>query len=225
MNSPIIECLSVSKHYVNKNHVIKAVDKVSVQINKHEFVVIKGRSGAGKSTLMNLISALDRPTQGKVIMDNTDINSLSNRMISNILAQQVGIVFQSFNLLPTYTIFENLEIALLPTIIDKEHRDQTIMSVLQQLQLIDKIYFLPYELSVGQQQKVAIARTLIKNPSIIFADEPTGSVDQQTAQQISAHLLKLNKEHGVTIIVSTHGNYFTDGVDRIIHMENGRLIN
>lgn len=224
MSSPIIKCISLSKYFTGRNQTTKAVDDVNLEINKNEFVLLKGRSGAGKSTLINLMCGLDKPTHGKVTIENEDIDSLSNQEISKLLANKIGIIFQNFNLLPTYTVFENIEIALEPSGNIREKYKEIIIPLLKQLELEDKINFLPSELSVGQQQKVAIARTLAKNPTIIFADEPTGSIDEETAKEIVQHLLFLKNERNVTLIVSTHGNFLDNYADRIIVMEKGKII-
>ena len=137
-----------------------------------------------------------------------------------MLANKIGIIFQNFYLLPTYSVFENIDIALNP---GSNHREQIIMPLLEQLELKDKVNFLPYELSLGQQQKVAIARTLAKDPSIIFADEPTGSVDDETAKEIIQHILFLKNEKKVTLIVTSHGSSFDDYADRIVFMQAGKI--
>jgi len=220
MNSPIIESISLSKYYTGRSQTIKAVDDVSLSINRNEFILIKGRSGSGKSTLISLLSGLDKPTHGKVLIENENIENLSNQVLSKLLANKIGIIFQNFNLLPTYSVFENIDIALNP---GSNHREQIIMPLLEQLELKDKVNFLPYELSLGQQQKVAIARTLAKDPSIIFADEPTGSVDDETAKEIIQHLLFLKNEKKVTLIVTSHGSSFDDYADRIVFMQAGKI--
>ena len=224
MNSPIIKCISLSKYYISRNQTTKAVDDVNLEINKNEFVLLKGRSGAGKSTLISLMCGLDKPTHGNVTIENENIDNLSNQEISKMLANNIGIIFQNFNLLPTYTVFENIEIALEPGGNGREKTKEIILPLLKQLELEDKINFLPSELSVGQQQKVAIARTLAKNPNIIFADEPTGSIDDETAKEIVQHLLFLKNERNVTLIVSTHGNFLDNFADRIVVMEKGKII-
>lgn len=218
-----IECISLSKQYTRNKQIVTAVDDVNLGIKQHEMVILKGRSGAGKSTLLNLMCGLIKPTQGKVIIGNNCINELSNNALSDLLLNRIGIIFQSFNLLPTYTIYENIEIALVPKGLNLKMVKDNIMSFLEQFHLKEKAHLLPSELSVGQQQKVAIIRTLIKQPSIIFADEPTGSVDDVTAGEILEHLLYLKKEKKVTLVVATHGNIPEKLADRIFTIENGRI--
>jgi putative ABC transport system ATP-binding protein len=202
-----------------------AVNDINLRINKNDFVLLKGRSGAGKSTLLNLMCGLIKPTQGKVIIDDKCINDLSDDLLSDLLSTRIGIIFQSFNLLPTYTIYENIEIALVHKGLSKDLIKENIMSYLEQFNLINKAQLFPSELSVGQQQKVAIVRTLIKQPSIIFADEPTGSVDEETAGEILENLMSLKKEKNVTLVVATHGNIPEKFADKIYIIENGRLRN
>jgi|ERR1035437_288786 putative ABC transport system ATP-binding protein len=225
MNSPIIKCISLSKYYTSRDQTTKAVDDVNLEINKNEIVLLKGRTGAGKSTLINLMCGLDRPTSGDVIVENEYINKLSDQGLSRVLLKKIGIIFQNFNLLPTYTVYENIEIALEPTANDRGENERIIVPLLEQLELLDKVNSLPYELSIGQQQKVAIARILAKQPSIIFADEPTGSVDEETAKEIIHHLLFLKNERNVTLVVTTHGSAFDKSAERIIIMGSGKIIN
>ncbi|HUX58653.1 MAG TPA: ABC transporter ATP-binding protein [Bacteroidales bacterium] len=223
MSTPIIDCISVCKYFTGKNQITKAVDNVNLQINMNEFILIKGRSGAGKSTLLNLMCGLDKPTSGSVEIENEAIDKFSNQELSRLLSKKIGIIFQNFNLLPTYTVFENIEIAI-DTVTDKRvHNKEIILPLLEQLGLTDKVDFLPTELSIGQQQKVAIARTLAKKPLIIFADEPTGSVDDETASVIIQHLLLLRKEHNLTLVMASHGSTLDKYADRVILMQNGKI--
>jgi putative ABC transport system ATP-binding protein len=218
-----IECISLCKEYITKNQTVNALEDISLHINKNETVLLKGRSGAGKSTLLNLMCGLIKPTSGKVLIDNNCINELSDDELSNMLSERIGIIFQSFNLLPTYTVYENIEIGIIPKGLKESIVNKNIMSFLGKFNLEDKAHLLPSELSVGQQQKVAIVRTLIKNPSIIFADEPTGSVDDETAGEILNHLMNYRKENDVTFVIATHGNIPDSIADRIYTIENRRI--
>ena len=218
-----IECIDLNKHFVSKSNTVTVLQDINLGIIQNEIVLIKGRSGAGKSTLLNLMSGLIRPTSGKVVINNMCINEISDRSLSKLLSGNIGIIFQSFNLLPTYTIYENIEIALVPKEPDKTEMKQNIMTLLDQFNLRDKSHLLPSELSIGQQQKVAVIRTLAKQPSIIFADEPTGSVDSQTAGEILEYLINLKRKRSVTIVVATHGNVPEKFADKVIILENGKL--
>lgn len=224
MSNPIIDCISVSKYFNGTNRIVKAVDKVNLQIFRNEFVLIKGRSGAGKSTLLNLLCGIDRPSEGSIVIEGETIDNLSNNALSRLLSKKIGIIFQNFNLLPTYTVFENIEIALNTHPNKVAENKEIIMRLLEKLRLTEKANYLPTELSIGQQQKVAIARALAKKPSIIFADEPTGSVDEETATEIIRNLLSLKEEHNLTLIIASHGNTLDKYSDRIVTMQNGKLI-
>jgi ABC-type lipoprotein export system ATPase subunit len=223
MNRYQIECVSLSKHYVTRKQTVMALDDVSLGINKNETVLIKGRSGAGKSTLLNLMCGLIEPTLGKVIFDNNCINELNNESLSKLLSDDIGIIFQSFNLLPTYTIYENIELALVPKGLSRATIKEIVMSLFDRFNLKNKAHLLPSELSVGQQQKVAIIRTLAKQPSVILADEPTGSVDNETAGEILEYFNHLKKERQVTLVLATHGNIPEEFADKVISLENGRI--
>lgn len=223
MNNYKMECISLSKEYLSKNQRVNALQNINLQISKNEAVLLKGRSGAGKSTLLNLMCGLINPTSGKVLIENNCINELTDFELSNLLSEKIGIIFQSFNLLPTYTVFENIEIAIVPKGLKESLVKEDILSYLEKFNLRDKAYLLPSELSVGQQQKVAIIRTLIKQPSIIFADEPTGSVDEESAGEILNYLMNFRKEKEVTLVIATHGNIPEKFADRVYTIENGRI--
>ncbi len=220
-----IECVSLTKQYRSKNQMVTALDDINLSIKQNELVLIKGRSGAGKSTLLNLMSGLIRPTHGRVIIDGDCISEMSDNLLSKLLSEKIGIIFQSFNLLPTYTVYENIEIALVPEKSGRGIIRDNIFSLLGQFSLKDKADLMPSELSAGQQQKVAIIRSLVKSPSVIFADEPTGSVDEVTAGEIMDHLLFLKKEKKVTVVIATHGNIPENIADSLFLIENGRMIN
>jgi ABC-type lipoprotein export system ATPase subunit len=225
MNDYQIECIALTKQFNSKSHNVNAVDDINLKIKKNEVVLLKGRSGAGKSTLLNLMCGLIQPTQGRVLIDSICINELSHDALSRLLLDRIGIIFQSFNLLPTYNVYENIEIALVPKGSDRKINKELISSFLRQFNLADKAKLLPSELSVGQQQKVAIIRTLVKQPAIIVADEPTGSVDDETAGEIIEHLLNLRREKQVTLVLATHGNISENIADKVFFLENGRINN
>jgi ABC-type lipoprotein export system ATPase subunit len=223
MSISYIECISLTKRYKGKNHTINAVIDINIQLEQGELILLKGRSGAGKSTLLNLIGGLISPTSGSVRIEDQIINELNNKSISNLLLNKVGIIFQSLNLLPTYDVYENIEVALAPKGLSNKEIQNLVLPYFEQFQLTDKLHLLPEELSLGQQQKVAIIRTLAKQPSIILADEPTSSVDDETAKEILEYLRHLNKEKKVTVILATHGVVPDTIADRILAIENGRI--
>jgi ABC-type lipoprotein export system ATPase subunit len=179
-----IECISLSKLYRRSKETFTGVEDINLRIRQNETVLIKGRSGTGKSTLLNLMCGLIKPSNGEIYIGNNCIPELTDEALSKLLLNEIGIIFQNFNLLPTYTIYENIEIAIVPKNPNKEMLKEQIMFYLEEFNLKNKARQFPSELSIGQQQKVAIIRTLIKEPSIIFADEPTGSVDNETAGEI-----------------------------------------
>ncbi len=218
-----IECISLSKQYRSRNQIVTVLDDINISIGRNDLVLIKGRSGAGKSTLLNLMCGLISPSHGRVLIDNECIGTMSDNALSRLLSERIGIIFQSFNLLPTYTVFENIGIALMPERGEKILMKESIFSLLEQFSLQDKADLMPSELSAGQQQKVAIIRTLIKKPSVIFADEPTGSVDEVTATELMEHFLYLKNEKKVTLVIATHGNIPEKFADKVITIENGRL--
>jgi putative ABC transport system ATP-binding protein len=223
MSEQIIECISLCKEYISKKQKIDALTNINLLINKNETVLLKGRSGAGKSTLLSLMCGLLKPSSGKVIVDNSCINEISDEELSKLLSYKIGIIFQSFNLLPTYTVFENIEIAIVPKGLKESFVKENILSYLEKFNLSDKEHLLPSELSVGQQQKVAIIRTLIKQPFIIFADEPTGSVDDENAEDILNQLMNFRREKQGTLVIATHGNIPDKFADRVYILENGQI--
>jgi putative ABC transport system ATP-binding protein len=219
-----IECISLTKQFRSKNQTVTVLDNINLSIKQNELVLIKGRSGAGKSTLLNLMCGLIKPTFGEVMIDSDSISGMSDNSLSKLLSEKIGIIFQSFNLLPTYTVYENIEIAMVPDRREKHLVRDNIYSLLDQFGLKDKADLMPSELSAGQQQKVAIIRTLIKDPAVIFADEPTGSVDEVTAAEIMDHLLFLKNEKKVTVVIATHGNIPENLADGLFIIENGRIL-
>ena len=223
--TPLIETRELTKVYLRKSEVqIKAVDGVNLKIYRGEFLAIVGRSGSGKTTLLNLIGTLDRPTSGAVIFEGRDLCDLSNRDLSLLRRQKVGLVFQTFNLLPALTALENIEVALAPTRMSKEERQEKARTLLDIFELTDRADRLPLELSVGQQQKLAIARALINDPVLILADEPTGEMDPITGREIVAKLVELNRNYNVTLVVTSHGTFPCNQVDRVLFLKDGRLV-
>ena len=224
-STPLIETRELTKVYLRKSEVqIKAVDGVNLKIYRGEFLAIVGRSGSGKTTLLNLIGTLDRPTSGAVIFEGRDLCDLSNRDLTLLRRQKVGLVFQTFNLLPALTALENIEVALAPTRMSKEERQEKARTLLDIFELTDRADRLPLELSVGQQQKLAIARALINDPVLILADEPTGEMDPITGREIVAKLVELNRNYNVTLVVTSHGTFPCNQVDRVLFLKDGRLV-
>jgi putative ABC transport system ATP-binding protein len=223
MGGSFIECISLNKQY-GKNHIVHALKDIDLQIDKGEFVLLKGRSGAGKSTLLNLIGGLIKPTSGTIRIEDDIITDLNNDSLSRLLLNKIGIIFQNFNLLPTYSIFENIEVALAPLKLSRDETSERINPYFEQFNLQGTPDRMPEELSLGQQQKVAIIRTLVKQPSLILADEPTASVDDITAGEILNFLFELRKSKNVTVILATHGIVPDSFADRLIVLENGSIV-
>jgi len=221
----LLECRELCKVYARgRGSPVKAVDNVSLQIRRGDFVVIVGRSGTGKSTLMNLLGGLDRPTSGTVSLEGNALEKMSDAELALVRMNKIGFIFQDFNLLPAYTAFENVEVALAPTRLNKEERRKRVEDLLTRFDILGRAEHLPAELSLGQQQRVAIARALVNNPVLLMADEPTGGVDPITAKEVTQKFVELNKVQGVTVIVTTHGAFPFDLGNRLLFMKDGRIV-
>jgi putative ABC transport system ATP-binding protein len=224
-NNLLIETRNLVQSYSRKNgSQVKALDGVNLAVFKGEFLAVVGRSGSGKTTLLNLIGALSRPTSGEVLFEGKNLSGFSNQDLALLRREKIGFIFQTFNLLPALTVFENVESALVHSSMSKEKIAEKISALLAFLDLTDKSGMLPLELSVGQQQKVAIARALVKDPTIIIADEPTGEMDPISGKEIVAKLLELNRESKITIIVASHGTFPYAEADRTVFLKDGKLV-
>ena len=199
------------------------LDNLNLQVAAGDFLALMGPSGSGKSTLLNLIAGIDRPTAGVIEINGIDISSLDDAELARWRAAHVGFVFQFYNLIPVLTAFENVELPLQLTSLDRATRKRRVTEALASVGLADRMHHTPNELSGGQQQRVAIARALITNPSLIVADEPTGDLDRQSASEILEMLQRLNREQGKTIIMVTHDPKAADHAKAVIHLEKGQL--
>jgi ABC-type lipoprotein export system ATPase subunit len=215
----MIEAKNLTKKY--KNQVV--LDIPEIKITKGEFVAITGESGSGKSTLLNMLSGLDRPTTGEVLVDGVNIARLRDRKLSKFRSQKIGFVFQFFYLQPFLRVLSNIEVAAFPTRIKRKIRKQQAVKMAENVGLGDKLDSFPRELSGGQIQRVAIARALMNNPEILFADEPTGNLDSENSQQIIQLFEKINQETGMTIILVTHSPELASHADRIVHLKDGKI--
>ena len=209
---------NVSKIYGSKEVKIVAVDEISFQIDKGEFVVIVGPSGAGKTTVLNILGGMDKATSGKVLVDGRDIAQYSDRQLTAYRREDIGFVFQFYNLVPNLTALENVELALQ---ICKNPLDAK--TVLKEVGLKDRLTNFPAQLSGGEQQRVSIARALAKNPKLLLCDEPTGALDYQTGKAILKLLQDMCREKGMTVIVITHNSALTPMADRVIKIKNGKV--
>ncbi len=214
----IAELKNVSRVYKSGDHELKALDDVNIGLEEGKFVVILGPSGAGKSTLLNLLGGLDSPTSGTITVNGQDISKLSSDELAKYRATTVGFVFQFYNLIPTLTVKENVELVkeISPDAFPAE-------KMIEEVGLIDHLKNFPAELSGGEQQRVSIARALAKNPKIILCDEPTGALDSATGVLVLKLLLKMAKEYGKTIVVVTHNQNIAKMADVVIRVKNGKI--
>lgn len=218
----VIKVEKLGKVYGKNGNKVIALDGVNLNVNKGEFVAIIGSSGSGKSTLLHQIGGVDKPTSGKVIIDNKDIYSLNEKNLAIFRRRKIGFVFQSFNLIPVLTVEENIK---MPALLDHQKIDEEYFKdLVKTIGIEARLNHLPSELSGGQQQRVAIARALINKPSIILADEPTGNLDSETSKEIM-EMLKLSiRKYNQTAIVITHDLYIAEMADRIIKIKDGKVV-
>lgn len=214
----IVELKNVSRVYTSGDHELKALDGVDLTLERGKFVVVLGPSGAGKSTLLNLLGGLDTPTSGKIVVDGTDISTLSGDELAKYRAEKVGFVFQFYNLIPTLTVKEN--VALVKEIAKNAFPAEKL---LEEVGLSDHLNNFPSELSGGEQQRVSIARALSKNPEIVLCDEPTGALDSETGVTVLKLLLKMAKSYGKTIIIVTHNQNIAKMADVVVRVKNGKI--
>jgi ABC-type lipoprotein export system ATPase subunit len=211
------------KHYKRGSEIIRALDGVTLDIDKGEFVAVVGRSGSGKTTMLDLIGLLLRPTSGRLLIDDIDTTKLGDRDLARMRAEKIGFVFQEYNLLSGLNVLENVMLPLRYAKTKVGGRERAV-ELLERVELTDRIKHRPTELSGGQQQRVAIARSMINRPTLILLDEPTGAVDTETAEQLVALLKRLNREDQVTIIVVTHDLDVASQANRQIRLKDGKVL-
>lgn len=217
----ILKTVALKKYYGEGDTLVKALDGVSLEVEKGEFISIIGTSGSGKSTLLHMLGGLDRPTSGSVYIDGKDIAKLKPEQLTIFRRRKIGFVFQSFNLVPVLNVYENI---VLPIELDGNEVDKGFVGeVMQTLGLEEKRYSLPSQLSGGQQQRVAIARALASKPAIILADEPTGNLDSVTSQDVLSLLKVTSQRYGQTMMMITHNEEIAQLADRIIRIEDGKI--
>ncbi len=213
---------NLKRHYKTNDVEVRALDGVSFEVKKGEFISIIGASGSGKSTLLHLLGGLDYPTSGKVLIDDTDIYALKDDERTIFRRRNIGFVFQAYNLLPMLNVYENI---IIPFGLDGDKVDKKYVdSVIDILEISDQKYKMPNELSGGQQQRVAIARALVTKPSLILADEPTGNLDSKSSSQVVYLLKKINKELGNTILMITHDDAVAQAAEKTLRIEDGKLV-
>jgi len=219
----ILQGINLKKSFFIKQREMVIFDNLNIKFPKGKIIVITGRSGVGKSTLLNLLGGLDQPTNGSIVFENIKFDKLSNSELAELRRRKIGVIFQNFNLLSSWTAFENVEAVLLHSEMDEKTQFEKIRTLLSEMGLGDRLDNLPAELSVGQQQRVAIARTLINEPQLILADEPSGDVDLETADEIIDRLITNVKQKGTTLIVATHGAFPLHHADEVYLLKEGAL--
>ena len=222
MAEPLIELKNIYKIYHMGDEEVRASDGVSLSINRGEFVAIVGKSGSGKSTLMNIIGALDVPTEGEYILGGEDVSEMSDDQLAQIRNKMIGFIFQQYNLLPKLNLLENVELPLLYAGVPVQERKERALKSLAKVGLEEKWKNLPNQLSGGQQQRVSIARALAGDPSLILADEPTGALDSRTSREVLNFLRQLNEE-GHTIVMITHDNSIALEAKRVVRIKDGKI--
>jgi putative ABC transport system ATP-binding protein len=221
MNMKILEVQNLCKTYGKGEARVQALDHVSFSVGKGEFIAIVGESGSGKSTLLNVVGALDNPTSGKVLIDGKDIFSMPEKKLTVFRRQNIGFIFQSFNLIPELNVEQNITF---PLLLDYQKPDQKyVEELLEILGLKERRKHLPSQLSGGQQQRVAIGRALAARPAIIMADEPTGNLDSKNSQEVITLLKSMSAKYRQTILMITHNENHADATDRVLRMTDGRL--
>jgi putative ABC transport system ATP-binding protein len=224
MSEPVIQTRDLTKEFVRDEFHVVALKDANIEIQKGEFVALMGPSGSGKSTLLHLIAAMDRPTDGEILVLGENLRALSDREIAHWRNVHIGFVFQSFNLIPVLTAIENVELPLKLTSLKKKERMEHATTALQLVGLGDRLTHLPRQLSGGQEQRVAIARAIVTDPDLILADEPTGNLDATSATEVLTLLSRLNKEFGKTIVMVTHDPHAARFASKIRHLEKGELL-
>ena len=221
----ILEVDHLEKYYGTKSNITKAIDDISFKVNKKEFVGIMGASGSGKTTLLNCVSTIDTPTSGHIYINSNDITRLKQRELSRFRREELGFIFQDFNLLDTLTAYENIALALTIIKTPTEQIDEKIKAIAQKLNISDVLKKYPYQMSGGQKQRVAAARAIVANPSLILADEPTGALDSKASRILLETLDMLNQSFNATILMVTHDAYAASYCTRIIFIKDGRIFN
>jgi putative ABC transport system ATP-binding protein len=223
MNNKIIELKDIKKVYQMDEVEVKALNNVDLKINKNEFVAIMGPSGSGKSTLLHMIGCLDRPSSGKIFINGVDISKLNDSELARLRGKEIGFVFQVFNLYPTLTALENVELPMMIVEKNKKERKERALELLKTVGLEERAEHLPSELSGGERQRVAIARALANDPNIILADEPTGNLDSKSGYEVMKIFTNLKKS-GKTLIIVTHDQYIASHAKSIVKIKDGEII-
>jgi len=223
MTEPLVQLTSVDKSYWRDSLEIPVLHNINFEVPEGEFLGLMGPSGSGKTTLLNLIAGIDRPSSGRVVVCGEDLSRLSEGALARWRSRNIGFVFQLYNLMPVLTAFENVELPLLLTKLNRSERRRQVETALSIVGLADRMKHYPSQLSGGQEQRVAIARAIVTDPNLLLADEPTGDLDKQSAKEIMELLSRLNKEFNKTIIVVTHDPRAAEKARIIRHLDKGEL--
>lgn len=223
MNDTVIELQDVKKVYKMDSVETHALRGIDLKIKKQEFIAIMGPSGSGKSTLLHMVGALDKPTEGKIFLDGVDISTLKESELARLRGKKIGFIFQFYNLHPTLTALENVELPMIIIEMNKAKRRKKALELLKAVGLDNRADHFPSQLSGGEHQRVAIARALANDPEIILADEPTGNLDTKTEAEIMNYLLKIKKERQMTVAVITHEMEIAKYAERIVHIVDGKI--
>lgn len=223
MSQSIVSVQNVTKAYKRDSLEIPVLQNISLEVPEGEFLALMGPSGSGKTTLLNLISGIDQPTSGSILVAETNIATLNESALAKWRSRHIGFVFQFYNLMPVLTAYENVELPLLLTNLSKKEKKERVQMVLKVVGLEDRMDHYPKQLSGGQQQRVAIARAIVTDPTLIIGDEPTGDLDRKSAEEILVLLERLNKEFKKTIIMVTHDPHAAESAHKIQHLDKGVL--
>ena len=219
----ILKIDSIEKYYGNKGNILKAIDDVSFEVQQGEFVGVMGPSGSGKTTLLNVIATIDEVSSGHIYLNGKDLTEINKKEIGRFRRENLGFIFQDFNLIDTLTIHENIALALTINKTNKNEIDGKVNSVAKELGIEEILTKYPYEVSGGQKQRTACARALITNPKLILADEPTGALDSRSAQMLIEMISSLNKDFKATILMVTHDSFTASYCDRILFIKDGKI--
>ncbi len=221
----LLQVQQIEKYYGNKANLTKAIDDISFNVDKGEFIGIMGASGSGKTTLLNCISTIDRVTAGHILLNGQDITSLKGKKLNAFRRQELGFIFQDFNLLDTLTSYENIALALTIQKVNATEIDKRVREIAEKLEITDVLEKYPYQISGGQKQRVASARAIVTNPKLVLADEPTGALDSKSARHLLENFNVLNEQMGATILMVTHDAFTASYANRILFIKDGKIFN
>ena len=221
----VLDVKNIEKYYGNKSNLTKAIDNISFTVEKGEFVGIMGASGSGKSTLLNVISTIDRVTAGHILVNGEDITKLKGNKLNKFRREELGFIFQDFNLLDTLTAYENIALALTIQKVNAREIDKRVNAIAEKLGIKEILKKYPYQVSGGQKQRIASARAIITNPKMVLADEPTGALDSKSARQLLENFEFLNQKMSATILMVTHDAFTASYANRILFIKDGKIFN